>query len=355
VGLNYGSISNCYSTGAVSSSGSSNSVGGLVGLNYDGSISDCYATGAVSGSDYVGGLVGFNFLGSISDCYSTGTASGSGSFFVGGLVGWNCYGSISDCYATGAVSGHSYVGGLVGENDSSISNCFSTGTVTGGDQSTNLGGLVGYSSGSISDCYSTGAVIGTYDAGGLAGMNNHGSISNCYSTGSVSGSSGSQCVGGLVGMNDEGSIINCYSTGAVSGSSYAIGGLVGYKYASVISSSFWDVNTSGWMTSTGGTGLSTAQMKQQASFTGWDFVGETANGTEDIWAIKETVDYPKLVWERVNLVGWYEVDFADFAAMANWWGHSDCATNNDCDGADFDFSGTVDMADLAIFTQHWLE
>jgi hypothetical protein len=30
---------------------------------------------------------------------------------------------------------------------------------------------------------------------------------------------------------------------------------------------------------------------------GWDFVGETANGPEDIWRILEGKDYPRLWWE----------------------------------------------------------
>jgi hypothetical protein len=30
---------------------------------------------------------------------------------------------------------------------------------------------------------------------------------------------------------------------------------------------------------------------------GWDFVGETANGTQDIWWILEGKDYPRLWWE----------------------------------------------------------
>jgi hypothetical protein len=32
---------------------------------------------------------------------------------------------------------------------------------------------------------------------------------------------------------------------------------------------------------------------------GWDFVGETANSTEDIWWINEGQDYPRLYWENV--------------------------------------------------------
>ena len=30
---------------------------------------------------------------------------------------------------------------------------------------------------------------------------------------------------------------------------------------------------------------------------GWVFVGETENGTEDIWCILEGQDYPRLYWE----------------------------------------------------------
>jgi hypothetical protein len=30
---------------------------------------------------------------------------------------------------------------------------------------------------------------------------------------------------------------------------------------------------------------------------GWDFADEIANGTQDIWWIREGKDYPKLFWE----------------------------------------------------------
>ena len=90
------------------------SVGGLVGGN-GGNISNCYLTGSVSGTgDYVGGLAGSNG-GAISNCYSTGSVAAN--YFVGGLVGYNGV-TISNCYSTGTVSGTgSYVGGLVGGND----------------------------------------------------------------------------------------------------------------------------------------------------------------------------------------------------------------------------------------------
>ena len=49
----------------------------------------------------------------------------------------------------------------------------------------------------------------------------------------------------------------------------------------------------------GGRGKTTAEMQTAKTFldAGWDFVDETANGTEDIWWILEGKDYPRLWWE----------------------------------------------------------
>ncbi len=33
---------------------------------------------------------------------------------------------------------------------------------------------------------------------------------------------------------------------------------------------------------------------------GWSFMGETANGTEDVWGINEGKDYPPLWWELIT-------------------------------------------------------
>ena len=40
-------------------------------------------------------------------------------------------------------------------------------------------------------------------------------------------------------------------------------------------------------------------MQTQSTYTdaGWDFFGESDNGTEDIWWIVEGQDYPQLTWE----------------------------------------------------------
>jgi PGF-pre-PGF domain-containing protein len=257
----------------------------------------------VSGKSYVGGLVGRDDYGTVSNCYSTGLVSGSINY-VGGLVGFNNYGTVSNSYATGSVSGNDGIGGLVGVNNNAatVSNSYSTGTVSG---NLNSGGLVGQSSGIVSDCYSTGSVSGGSYVGGLVGQNYKKIVSNSYSTGSVSGSS---YVGGLAGRNG-GTVSNCYSTGSVSGSSY-VGGLVGYRQSgTTVSNSFWDNDTSGQSTSAGGKGKTTENMKNVQTFTDnawsenlttpWDFVGNPYGdtGDENIWHIHPAVNdgYPFLV------------------------------------------------------------
>ena len=212
---------------------------------------------------------------------------------VGGLVGSNL-GNVTHCYSSGLVSGGGWsVGGLAGYNDGSVTMSYSTGTVNGENET--VGGLVGENYSSIATCYSTAAVSGTGGVGGLVGQNSwRSSINTSYSTGTINGDSG---VGGLAGYNS-GRITTSYSTGTVSGND-TVGGLAGYsRYGSIIAS-FWDMETSGWLTSGGGVGKTTAQMQAAATFleVSWDFVDETENGTDDIWWILEGRDYPRLAWE----------------------------------------------------------
>jgi hypothetical protein len=184
----------------------------------------------ITGESDVGGLVGFNYKGTVSNSYSTGNVTGE-SYFVGGLVGFNYYGNISNSYSTGNVTGGKHdVGGLVGKNyKGAVSNSYSTGNVTGNKR---VGGLVGYT---------------------------YGNISNSYSTGNVTG--GDNYVGGLIGDSSSGS---------------------------VVSDSYWDINSTGQSSSAGGgNGLTTSQMQ-----------GSSADGNMNFdftstWSTVEG-DYPEL-------------------------------------------------------------
>jgi len=278
----------------VNITGSGYSVGGLVGVNEYGTVSQCHSTGTVTGNDVVGGLVGANGIwygdegvssGDVSNCYSTAHVSGISD--VGGLVGEN-YGPVTDCYSTGVVSGDGYVGGLVGVAGGTVSQCCSSGAVTG--TSYYVGGLVGENYRPVTDCYSTGSVTGHSYVGGLAGYS-EGAVTNCYSTGAVSGS---LCVGGLVGSN-AGTVTQCYSTGPVSCTggedAGSVGGLVGNGTPDRVNNSVWDMETSGLSGSAGGVGLTTAEMMDP------DILGLNGFANDPNWVLDAGRDYPRLAWE----------------------------------------------------------
>ncbi|EQB39620.1 hypothetical protein M947_06400 [Sulfurimonas hongkongensis] len=284
-------------------------IGGLIGYDIGSSIFNAYTTGRISGTHgFIGGLVGLSESSTISKSYATGTVS-AGDYDAGGLIGRASNSSISDAYATGAVSGTSYVGGLIGHAGSSsgISNVYATGAVSG---SHNLGGLIGITIGlNISNAYATGTVSGDgYIIGGLIGRDQDSTITNVYATGAVSGGddvgglvgvatdssisdsyargdvSGTREVGGLLGGTDDSIITNVYATGAVSGTDN-VGGLIGFKYSLNISNSFWDKETTGQTTSSGGgTGLTTAQMKDTKTFyeAGWNLDTVWARDTNNV-------------------------------------------------------------------------
>jgi len=123
-------------------------------------------------------------------------------------------------------------------------------------------------------------------------------IYNCYSNASIS--SGGTWSGGLIGRLVSSTISNCYSNGSIMSNGSA-GGLIGSSFndgETFVNNSFWDRLTSGHATSAGGTGLTTMQMRNINTYldAGWDFVDETTNGYEDIWAIDPSVNsgYPYL-------------------------------------------------------------
>ncbi|MCK5773053.1 MAG: putative Ig domain-containing protein, partial [Thermoplasmata archaeon] len=246
-------------------------VGSLDGQGYN--ITDLFINRATT--DFVGL---FGVIGDATSLSDIGLIDNnvSGKNMVGGLVG-ESVGTISNCYATGSVSGADYVGGLVARASRPISDCYATGSVSGYDV---VGGLVG-SSDLLSNCYATGNVSGRSEIGGLAG-DNWDDVSDCYATGSVSGDN---TVGGLVGFTWD-DVSDCYATGSVSGGS-SVGGLVGVK-GGLISNCFWDVETSGMATSDGGTGKTTAEMKNKSTFTsaGWDLTS--------VWGILNGSSYPFL-------------------------------------------------------------
>jgi hypothetical protein len=344
IGRNQASVTNCHADSIVSGTPAiSVSSGGLIGHCAGSNITGCYSKGSVSGNSDVGGLIGGMNVVVLTNSWSSASVSATG-YGCGGLVGWSDIGYsgeptiISYCYATGDLDGDLFVGGLAGVNWGIIDHCYATGDVTG-DQY--VGGFIGNdvnpgvdfpdpNNGKITNCYSTGNVEGNGMVGGFAGElasisftakidqcystsnvtgnvefaggfigNNYGLISDSYALGTVSGD---ELVGGFAGRNsywteiDKGEIERCFSSGNVTGD-LDVGGFLGAaEPGTTTTDSFWDTQTSGKLTSDGGTGKTTDEMQTQSTFTnaGWDF-------TTPVWEIcPAPIDYPHLAWETFS-------------------------------------------------------
>ena len=216
--------------------------------------------------------------------------SSRGSWHAGLLAGDN-RGMLFDCRASGQVTSDlycQYIGGLAGSNSGSIWCCSSDGDVAAGDNGRAIGGLVGGTDARILDCCTTCNVVGGTDSnevGGLVGSylfhltRNTGDnvifvgadpheISFSYAAGRVSCGPGSTRVGGLAGFRERGPVHQC----------------------------FWDIEATGLADSSGGSGLTVAQMRSTQPFldAGWDFLGERKNGVADLWFMPADSGRPKL-------------------------------------------------------------
>ncbi|MDD3419113.1 MAG: GLUG motif-containing protein [Candidatus Gastranaerophilales bacterium] len=156
------------------------SVGALVGSNY-GKVDNVAAEGKVSGYDSVGGLIGYNYNNTVKNSYAN--VDVNGNYQVGGFIGYNSQANadITNCYAMGDVKGNTSVGGFVGRS-------FDNATIT--------------------NAYATGNVSGISDVGGFIGKMGWVNITNSYATGEVSGT-GSH-IGGFSGetWSDSGSVVD---------------------------------------------------------------------------------------------------------------------------------------------------
>jgi hypothetical protein len=212
-------------------------------------------------------------------------------------------GKVSQVYVENVkITGSRFVGGLAGANRGIVSNSYATGSVAG---ECLVGGLAGANRGTVSNSYSTGSVTGERLIGGLVGDNGGGTVSNSYSTGSVTDK---RIIFGLVkhsGKNKHGGTIsNSYYVAHVTGDEH-VGSLVGDNDGGTVTNSFWDTETSGQDTSDGGTGNTTEEMQDIATFSGatWDIIAvanPSIRNPSYIWNIVDDETYPFLSWESVS-------------------------------------------------------
>jgi hypothetical protein len=286
--------------------------------SYDGqsfTISNLFINRTKTGVDSHIGLFGYTSAATFTNIKLTNVnVTGNtdyGSASVGALIGYSTGCTVTNCFSTGIVTSPQLwagVGGLVGyqEHATTITNCSSLCDVSGTGNNSVVGGLIGvdnlgciirtsFSSGTVSVPSSS-----NYAVGGLIGEQRNGvfnstycSIINCYSTSSVSGG---YIAGGLVGNQQSNTTVtNSYSRGSITGNvSSSVGGLIGGE-AGIVLNSFWDTQTSGKATSSGGVGKTSAEMKTPSTFVsaGWD---------GSIWNIGDGLNdgYPYLDWENPN-------------------------------------------------------
>ncbi|MGN1376157.1 MAG: GLUG motif-containing protein [Prevotella sp.] len=222
LGLFYSNSGTINNVGVINSYFSGNNkVGAVCGFNKFGIINNCYNTGIIIGNYCCGGVCGHNYDATIKNCYNTGNIICAYEN-AGGVCGKSTstptdagehalISTVENCYNTGSVNGNKYVGGVVGDNESSAK--------TGNPSSV------------VKNCYNTGAVSGDYSVGGVCGSND--SFHNDISLGN------SEAIMGTAYM------ANCYSTGTVKGND-RVGGVCGYNLdystLSVIKNCYFDSN-----------------------------------------------------------------------------------------------------------------
>jgi hypothetical protein len=263
--------------------------GAMVGYIKEGEIDNCHTSGTIQAEYIAGGLAGSIDNSVVSN--SSSSCNITGLEDLGGFSGDISFSVVSNCKATGDVSGISWVAGFAGYNDSEIYNCYATGNVSGENY---LGGFVGQHRNAAGNPI----------------------ISNCYAWGNVlrvSGAAGED-IGGFAGNCDDNSntaveITNSYSIGVVNYADVANPtdkGFVGSEAGTnTYTGNFYDYVTSGQTSGLGATSQLTAAMQTMSTFTdaNWDFMGETTNGTDDIWGINQNENngYPFLKWQGYKL------------------------------------------------------
>lgn len=276
---NNGTILRCTVSGAISAAADRNKTdeftcGGIAAYNYaTGIVDQCTNHASITAMNQVGGVVGMNG-GTVTSSGNTGAITAN--YYFGGVVGYTTSSSaaciIEKCYNTGTITmdepagmgrGAAYMGGITSRiysNKTVIRACYNTGDLIVGASvsSSNLriGGIVGHTNkpGQLTDCYNAGnaTIKGKANYGGIVGEMAEQAvvITNCYTVGKITVDEGSgNLFAGFGKASGTAAITNCYALD--NGDAFAGG------------------TTSGI---TGGGLLSEAQMKNPASYSGWDFV-----------------------------------------------------------------------------------
>jgi hypothetical protein len=300
--------------GRVGSTSSNVSV--IEDINVSGSILP--ANGSTPWNGYLGGLVGYAYMSSADALLIRNVvvdATLSGRTNVGGLLGSAANVNIEQAnVAIDAVCSGYGCGGVLGQASSmSLSSVRVSGEVRGSSSSsTSVGGMAGYLfNSSVTKSSFVGTTYSNYSSGsvgGLLGLGNGITLTDSFALADVSGNGN---VGGLIGAlylgagHTESVISRNYAASTVSGAQTQ-GGLIGTtinnnaavteaEIASAITSSYWDAELSGLITSVGGEGKTTSEL-QCPTMSGDMNCDSTmyADWDNTVWNFDTSSDYPAL-------------------------------------------------------------
>lgn len=228
--------------------GSSDSVGAVASVLVGGTISDVTVSGSVVGPEAVGGVVGRVLAdGNIENCVNNASVSSTGSAdAAGGIVGKAYYTvtgkemNITNCANTGTISGKYAAGGIVGFSAANVIGCENSGSIVLMDASaTSAGGIIGEQTnyGEIKNNINAADIkvsSGNSNAGGIIGWLRY-QKSAAYAANEVVAISGNTNKGSIEGAYTAGGIVGlAYNQAVVTGNTNDAATISGGTFASGI-------------------------------------------------------------------------------------------------------------------------
>ena len=218
--------------------------GGIAGVIHNGSFDGIFVTDSnINGGDWTGGIVGLLDGGKFEFTSASGIVSTDANY-SGGLIGYQKGGRMVLSYFTGEIIGKSYVGGIVGSQNSGLIEGARVlpGTKIMGESK--VGGLIGAQSGGKLDegKVTETNINGSELVGGVVGLQSGGEIVSSQSGGDIH----VQGLGAGFVANQSGGLINgSYFAGTFGEVNDAnIKGFT-HNQDGIILASYWDTNTSG--------------------------------------------------------------------------------------------------------------
>lgn len=249
-------------------------IGGAIGVSSVVNINNVSVIGNISSSygglARVGGFAGFldHFPGAyVYKCRYKGEVYAPNSSNVGGFVGSmhannsSAKIDLQNCGADATVSGYDAVGGFAG----------STSSYAAAGSSTSVGNSISFS-------FAIGLVTGNDQVGGFGGNLMRTSLQSCYARLGVTGVVSANTAG-FIGYGANVNVTSGFSVCSVNTGF----GVAGYISRHTYTGFYHDITVGKAQTLSGVTGATTAQMQNQATYAGFDFL--------NTWSM---IDYPQL-------------------------------------------------------------